>query len=156
MNSLFKLIEIKESILVPPEYITSPDSYILNILKTKENKCTKFGYIKNIDKLIHKSDAIIYELDFSGNLLYNITYTAYVCDPEINSIINCKIIQIVLEDQFIVAENDPLFINVIIDHNINDLYNLKIGDNIKVKILAKRLNLNNNKIKIVAKYENII
>ena len=156
MNSLFKLIEIKDTIVVPPRHITTADSYILNILKKKENKCTKFGYIKNIDKLIHKSDPIIYELDFSGNLIYNIIYTAYVCDPEINSIINCKIIQIVVEDQFIVAENYPLFINVIIDDNIDELNKLKLNDNIKVEILAKRLNLNNDKIKIVAKYKNLI
>lgn len=153
MNNCYKLIKITEKITIPPKFFTNYEDYIINQLKQKENKCTKYGFIKKIDKLIYKSDGLFYDVDFSGDLLFNIIYTAYVCNPDIGIEINCKIVQIILEDDFIAAEINPLFINVIMSHDKKkDLEILQPGDEITVLIVAKRLNLNDNKIKIVAQY----
>ncbi len=153
MDPCYTLLEIKENITIPPKFFTNSDQFIMNQLKKKENKCTKYGYIRNIDKLIHKSDGMVYDVDFSGDLLINIIYTAYVCNPTIGSEINCEVVQIVLEDEFIAAEKHPLFINVIIDNQDREiLEKLRVGEIIVIKIMAMRLNLNDNKIKIVGKY----
>ncbi len=154
-DNIYNLEIISDKIKVPPKYILNSNEYILDQLRKNENKCTKFGFLQKIVKLINKSYGTIYNGDFTGSLLYHITYSAYVCNPQINDIITCTITQII-ENEFMAAENDPFFINVLFNEDdglsSSTAHNLNYNDKIWVQILAKRINLNENKIKIVAKY----
>lgn len=146
---VYKVKNIYENVRVPSSCLNNYEKYILDILKKNEKKCNQNGYIHEILKIINISDGIIYESDFSSDLIFKVQYEAIISEPKKNEMIECKIFQISNSD--IIAKQGPLLIIVLIDKK--DRKNLSNGDHILVKILATRFIYCMPLIKAVASFE---
>lgn len=148
-HSVYKVKNIYENVRVPSSCMINYEKYILNVLKKNEQKCNQNGYIHEILKIINISKGIIYESDFSSDLIFKVEYLATVSKPEKNDIVECKIFQISNSD--IIAKTGPLLLIVLT--NKKDRKNLSNGDHILVKILATRFIYCMPLIKVVATFE---
>jgi len=148
---IYKNSIIEEFVQLSPQYLDNHYEYILNGLKKKENKCNKFGYIHKILKIININEGIIYESDFSGDVIFKVQYEALICSPKINDIIECSVLQLSTFQNDIIAQQGPLFIVVIFD-KIKDKACLKEGDKILVKVVATRTVYNMPILKVVSSF----
>lgn len=138
---------------------------ILSILKSRyEGICSKFGYIKrNSIELIKVWKGTIEMSTFHGYVLFDVEFTASVCNPAIGSIVKCKVKNInvfgilctsgIIEKgeyqnilNIIVPKQDSQFIE-----NKQVLDNISVNDDVNVEILGKKYILNNKNINIFGK-----
>lgn len=144
---------IKESVIttkivVPPHKFQIYKDYIKKILYSYEGKnySNEIGYIIKIIDITNIKIIDIIKSDFSGNLIYEVSFIVQNCNPNIQDEVDCEIIQ---NENILFGRNNPLQIIIIADENTNDL---NIGDNIKIKILGKEVKYNDEYIKIVGKF----
>lgn len=134
------------------------NNILINKLKKKlNNKCIEEGYVKtNSLKIIHIQNGIINMDNLNGNVTFNILYEALVCNPSEGEEIKCTIldinktnIQAYVEDK----DTSPLkiFLNRIHHQERQDYVDLKINQNIKISILYKNYEYNDNQILIFGK-----
>ena len=137
------------------------DEIILNILKEKVgNKCIKEGFIKKHSiKILNRSVGLIQSSHFNGNIRYNITYSADICNPSNGSIIECRVKN--KNKMGILAESiefpSPLTILIATQHHIdNELYSsIEIGSIIFVEVIGKKYELYDKKISIISRFTDI-
>ena len=134
---IFKKNILTEFVRIPPSELVNYSDFILNNLKQREKKCNKTGYIHKILKVDNIGEGLLYEGDFSGDVIFKVRYEALVCSPKINDIIECNVLQLSTFQSDIIAQQGPLFIVVIFD-KLKDKGSLKQGDKILVKIVATR------------------
>ena len=149
-NVLIKRICIKAKYL--NEHI---DDYIISYLKNNiEGKCIDEGYVApDSIKVIKKSIGAILGSRFTGDVTYDIVYTANVCNPVTGNIIDCKVKFI--NKLGILGTNGPITITIPKQlHKNSDFEHININDNIKIEVIAKKFSLNQKEIKIVAKLWN--
>jgi DNA-directed RNA polymerase subunit E'/Rpb7 len=132
------------------------DNYIEKYLKNKlEGSCIDEGYVEpGTIKIIIKSVGSLLGSRFTGDVTYNIAYSANLCNPMIGNIIDCKVKFI--NKVGILGNNGPLTILVpryIQDENDN-INTINENDIIKVEVIAKKFYLNSKEIKIVGKIWN--
>ena len=149
---IYKKMILDELVQIQPFNLEKYSEFILNCLKKKEKKCNKFGYIHKILKINNISEGIIYEGDFSGDVIFEVKYEALVCSPKINDIIECTVLQLSTFQNDIIAQQGPLFIVVIFD-KIKDKTSLREGDKILVKVVATRSVYNMPILKVVSSFE---
>lgn len=138
-----------------------------NIKKKRENKCTKYGYVKFIHKITEYNHGVMEPENFTGNIKYSIKYVSRLCRPNDNDLIICKVDSI--NQVFIKSSNGPI-INIITLNKINDKYfrlnnkkeiifknneKLKVNDFIVVSITAKKINYNDSRITSIGILERI-
>jgi DNA-directed RNA polymerase subunit E'/Rpb7 len=157
MENIYFNCILKKRIVVDPKYLNENiDNYIEEYLKSKiEGTCIDEGYIKpETIKILKKSVGMLMGSRFTGDITYEIAYTADICNPIVGNIIECKVRFI--NKLGIMAYNGP--INVVISKqfhiNDEDLNKININDVIKVEVIAKKFSLNDKEIKIVAKLWN--
>jgi DNA-directed RNA polymerase subunit E'/Rpb7 len=129
------------------------DNYIEKYLKNKvEGSCIDEGYVEHDTvKIITKSVGSLLGSRFTGDVTYNIAYSANICNPVIGNVIDCKVKFI--NKVGILGNNGPLTILVprqIQDENDN-INKINENDIIKVEVIAKKFYLNSKEIKIVGK-----
>jgi len=149
-NVLIKRLCIKSKYL--NEHI---DEYINNYLKSNvEGRCIDEGYVEsNSIKVIKKSIGMLVGSRFTGDITYDIIYTANVCNPVSGNIINCKVKFI--NKLGILGTNGPITITIPKQlHKNTDFENINVNDIIKIEVIAKKYSLNQKEIKIVAKLWN--
>jgi DNA-directed RNA polymerase subunit E'/Rpb7 len=134
---IFKKDSLVEFVRISPSNLDNYSTFILNNLKEREKKCNKNGYIHKILKIDNIGEGVIYEGDFSGDVIFEVKFEALVCSPKVNDIIECNVLQLSTFQSDIIAQQGPLFIVVIFD-KIKDKGSLKQGDKILVKIVATR------------------
>jgi DNA-directed RNA polymerase subunit E'/Rpb7 len=131
------------------------------ILKKKvEKKCNKNGFIEEVYRIIDFDDGQLYPENLSGCIMFNVKYHCRICLPIENSTIIAKII--IINHELMIATNGPIFIFIPkenIDSNVwkiidNSFINKKekklaINDFVKVKILNKRINMDDWQIKAI-------
>ena len=126
------------------------------MLKNKfEGKCIEQGYVKPDSILILNNSSGLIK---GSNIEFNITYQCLICCPVEGMKIKC-IVQNITKAGFkcvMSLENNPLIIFVARDHNLlQDKYsNINEEDEIFVKILGIRYELNDNFISAIAKLIN--
>jgi DNA-directed RNA polymerase subunit E'/Rpb7 len=154
-NIYFNNVLIKR-LCIKSKYLNQNiDNYIFNYLKSNiEGKCIDEGYVEeNSIKVIKKSVGLILGSRFTGDVTYDIIYTANVCNPVNGNIITCKVKFI--NKLGILATNGPITITIPKQlHNDVDFEHIQIGDNIKIEVIAKKFSLNQKEIKIVARIFN--
>jgi len=148
---MFTNMIIEEQILVPFQMCSSPEKYFMSYARNKlEGKCRKEGYI-SIDSMTLKS--------FSGGLLYadsvsfDVQFLADVCNPNIDTITECKIINNTkIGIRGIYQERDnPIIFFVSREHNpTNNFDHYCIGQTIPVKIIGTRFELNDTSISSIS------
>jgi len=145
-------------ISLEPHYLNNEIyNNIFTVLKKKvEEKCNNNGYIIKVNKIISLSDGIMPVENLNGNVIFNVKYECKICIPIENDII-IGIINI-LESHLIVCKNGPITIFIPKDNidsgiwNIPNFTNIKTDkkleryDRVKILILTKRKNQNDNQI----------
>lgn len=180
LTTPYKNVDQTTSVLLEPYQMSSDISINLknNLKKKIEKKCNKYGYIDQVYKIIKKSEGIMKPENLSGNVIYNLVYQCKLCMPIENTIIIGQVY--VINQELIFAKNGPIMIflpkqhidstywNIlddciyknnrqqVIDEKITpELENkqiiLKIHDHVCVQIINKRVNENDNQIKVIGK-----
>jgi len=136
-------------------------NYMKIILKKKvEKKCNKNGFVDEVYRIIEYSDGIMPVENLNANAIYNIMYHCKICIPVENTLIIAHVK--VINQELVVAINGPINFFLpkeYVDINTWDIpenyYNknskkkLAAGDYVKVQVLHKRINLNDNIINAV-------
>jgi len=157
MDNIYFNCVLTKKIIVQAKYLNENiDSYIYFLLKQKvEGICIDEGFVKpDTIKILKKSVGMLLGSRFTGDITYEIAYTADICNPVIGNIIECNVKFI--NKLGILGNNGPITIIVGKQfHSIDDNLN-KINENdiIKVEIIAKKFYLNDKEIRIVAKLWN--
>ena len=157
MDNIFFNCVLNKKVVIQPKYLNEKiDDYILEyLINSVQGKCIYEGYVKpDTIKIIKKSIGMILGNRFTGDITYNIIYTADVCNPVIGNIIECKVKFI--NKLGILANNEPLKVIVGKQFHSNDIDINKISENdmIKVEVIAKKFNLNDKEIRVVGKLFN--
>ena len=155
-NIYFKLILTKKIIVQSKFLNENIGEFIETYLKKKfEGICIDEGYIKEgTIKILKKSVGMLLGSKFTGDITYEIAYTAEVCNPFIGNIIECKVKFI--NKLGILGNNGPITIIVGKQFHLNDddINLIKENDIIKVEVIAKKFSLNDKEIKIVGRLWN--
>ena len=157
MEDIYFNCVLNRKIIIEPKFLNkNVDECIEKYLKKKiEGLCINEGYVK-VDsvKILKKSVGMLIGSRFTGDITYDVAYTANICNPVIGNIIECNVKFI--NKLGILCTNGP--INIIIGRqfhaNDEELNLIKTGDIIKVEVLAKKFYLNQSEIKIIAKLWN--
>jgi DNA-directed RNA polymerase subunit E'/Rpb7 len=153
INDIYFNIVLVKKICMKSKFLNEKiDDYIYNYIKDKvEGVCIDEGYIKpDSIKILKKSVGMLLGSKFTGDITYTVAYTAQVCNPVIGNVIDCKVKFI--NKLGILGNNGP--ISIIVGkqlHKNEDFEFIKVGDIVKVEVIAKKFSLNDKEIKIVAK-----
>lgn len=153
MEDIYFNCTLLKRVVIPSKHLnTNIDIYINDyIKKSVEGLCVDEGYIKpDTVSILKKSVGSLLGSNFTGDITYDIAYTAQVCNPVIGNVIECKIKFV--NKMGILASNGP--ITVIIGrqfHLNNELDKISRDDIIKVEVVAKTFSLKDKEIKVVAK-----
>ena len=155
----FTNIVLKDRLTVAPEHLNANiNNYILRSLKSIfEGKCSKHGYIKpGSINLVSKTYGTIVSSFLNGTVSYDVTFSAYVCNPQIGSVIKAVVVN---SNMFGVLAEYGIPINgimvpmieIIIAKKNTDI-DISIGQEINVEVVGKKFELNDTKIIVVGKY----
>jgi len=154
MDNIYFNTVLTKKLLVQSKHLDENiDEYINTVLKKKiEGKCVDEGYIKpDTTKIIKKGIGMLLGSRFTGDITYNIAYTAEICNPVVGNIIDCKVRFV--NKLGLLGNNGP--ITIIVGKQFHDteeeINNIKEGDIVKVEVIAKKFSLNDTEIKIIAK-----
>jgi len=161
MSKMFMPIKFNTTIILTPKELNKNfDATILTKVKTTlENNCSKHGYIKKDSiKVIKRSIGYCKESHLNGNIAYDLSCIAEICNPTQDSIIKCVIkAKNNLGLRAIGSYNDMSILEVIIPRitsgiqsevNIDDV---NIGDTVNVQVCGKKFTLYDKMISIVGK-----
>jgi DNA-directed RNA polymerase subunit E'/Rpb7 len=152
-------------ILLPVELNGDFDKTIISKVRTTlENSCSKHGYIKKDSiKIIRRSAGYIKEAHLNGNIAYDLSCIAEICNPVQDSIIKCVVkAKNNLGLRAIGMYEDMAILEVIIPRitsgiqseiNIDDV---NIGDSVNVLVCGKKFTLYDKMISIIGKMVSII
>jgi DNA-directed RNA polymerase II subunit RPB7 len=153
MEDIYFNCTLLKRVVIPSKHLnTNIDIYINDYIKRSvEGLCVDEGYIKpDTVSILKKSVGSLLGSNFTGDITYDIAYTAQICNPVIGNIIECKVKFV--NKMGILASNGP--ITVIIGrqfHLNNELDKISRDDIIKVEVVAKTFSLKDKEIKVVAK-----
>jgi DNA-directed RNA polymerase subunit E'/Rpb7 len=161
INKMFMPIKFNTTIiLVPSEMTEGFDSIVYNkVRSTLENCCSKHGYIKKDSiKIIKRSAGYFKESHLNGNIAFDLSCVAEICNPAQDSIIKCEVkAKNNLGLRAIGIYEDMAILEVIIpkitsgiqsDVNID---NINIGDHVNVQVCGKKFTLYDKMISIIGK-----
>ena len=152
-NIYFNCILIKKIVVQSKFLNENINEYISSYIKSKiENHCVDEGFIKEDSiKILKKSAGMLIGSRFTGDITYEVAYTAQVCNPMVGNIIECKVKFI--NKLGLLGNNGPITIIVgkQFHSNDNDLNKIGVGDIVKVEVIAKKYSLNDKEIKVIAK-----
>jgi len=153
MEDIYFNCTLLKRVVVPSKHLnTNIDIYINDYIKKNvEGQCIHEGYVKpDTVSILKKSIGCLLGSNFTGDITYDICYTAQVCNPVVGNVIECKVKFV--NKMGILASNGP--ITVIIGrqfHLNNELDKISRDDVIKVEVVAKTFSLKDTEIKVVAK-----
>ena len=116
-----------------------------------EGKCNGDGFIKSRSiKVTTYSNGLL----TGGDVKYKIIYEAYVCNPVEGHLIECNVNNVTkagIRASVSDGEDTPLVIFIARDHHYNDsnFLSVKEGDNITVRVVGSRFELNDTYIAII-------
>lgn len=124
--------------------------------------CINEGYVKpDSTKILMRSAGNMRINNFKSVVYYNIKYEVMICCPSENQIIDCLVSEVSKSHITCYIENidtSPLNIFLSKQHHIgNEEYpNIKIGDTIKIKIVAKKFEYLDKQILVIGNFLKII
>jgi DNA-directed RNA polymerase subunit E'/Rpb7 len=136
----------------PNQLNTMIEQNILNLLKNEfEDKVISEGHIKKNSIILKSYGDLRTEVDkFQGHVRCLVHYSASICNPTENDIIQCQIAE--FNSFAILAVAGPLTIIIQDDSISNQSY--KIGQILTVKVINTQLLIKNNQIHVVASLVN--
>jgi DNA-directed RNA polymerase subunit E'/Rpb7 len=147
-------------ILIPNELTRDFDRTIINKVKnTLENCCSKHGYIKkDTIKIIKRSAGYFKESHLNGNVAFDVSCIAEICNPSQDSVIKCEVKSKnnlglraigMYEDMAILEVCIPKITSGI-QSEVN-IDNINIGDIVNVQVCGKKFTLYDKMISIIGK-----
>ena len=153
-----KNIITKKVKLLPENLHKNFKEKLLEKLKTTlENKYSKYGLIKeNSIDIINYSIGTLEQNSLEGNIIYNVKFSALVCNPVLGNIIKCKVFN---QNNFGILCKDVKhsIISIIVPKKTlaiqSDipLNNINIDDIVFIEIVGKKPMLNDSKINCIGK-----
>lgn len=142
--------------ILPSQINRNIDKTIEKRIKNEmEGKCINDGYVKKGSiKVISRSTGRVLVSQFNGSVVYNVRYSADICNPLEGALINAKVININKMGILLNGGDDdpsPLQIIMAKQHHINNevFEKLKVGDKVKVKVLGKRFEFGDTSINVI-------
>jgi DNA-directed RNA polymerase subunit E'/Rpb7 len=111
-----------------------------NLIKTVVNKCNNIGYICKVNEIISYKDGKVEAEDFSGNIVFDVTFNANICIPIKDTNIVCKIESI--HKQLIIGNNGPIKCIIKTNDIDQDYFNVVGNGSIMIKLYNKPLQIN--------------
>jgi DNA-directed RNA polymerase subunit E'/Rpb7 len=161
MSTMFMPIKFNTTVILTPKEFNKKfdNTILLKIKSTLENNCSKHGFIKKDSiKIIKRTAGYFKEAHLNGNIAYDLSCIAEICNPTQDSIIKCVIkAKNNLGLRAIGTFEDMSILEVIIPRitsgiqseiNIDDV---NIGDNVNVRVCGKKFTLYDKMISIVGK-----
>ena len=157
MDNIYFNCILTKKIVVESKYLNENiDEYIETYFKKKvEGICIDEGYVKpDSIKILKKSIGMLLGSRFTGDISYEIAYTADIYNPVVGNLIDCKVKFV--NKLGILGYNGPITIIIgkQFHNNEDEINNIKENDTIKVEVIDKRFSLNDKEIKIIAKLYN--
>ena len=154
LDDIYFYTTIRKRISLNPRYLDENfTSYIEKIVKnTIEGRCIKEGYVvPNTVIILKRSIGNMNNNQFNGNVVFDVTIGAKVCNIPVNCVIKANIKK--LNKLGILAELGPLMIIVPkeIHQNKEPFKDINIGDEIDLLVIGKTFNLNSKIISVYAK-----
>jgi DNA-directed RNA polymerase subunit E'/Rpb7 len=167
-SKIFTKVHLTDVVKLAPKFIGPRyhDCVLEKLSEKIEGKCSHHGYIKkgsiNILKMMPGK---IEHVALNGYVLYNVSFTAEVCNPLVGSIVKCRVVNtnkfgILAEAGFFVNTDYVNVLDIIIAKtSVNmtseiDLEKISIGDQIIIEVMGKKYQLNDAKIYIVGRVIN--
>lgn len=148
---MFTNMIIEEQILVPFQLCSSHEKYFIEYAKNQlEGKCRKEGYIS-----IHSMTLESYSggILFSDSVSFDVRFYADVCNPLVDTVTECKIInntKIGIRGIYREMDN-PIIFFVSREHNPTKNFDeYFIGQMLPVKIIGTRFELNDSSISSIS------
>ncbi len=155
MENIYYKCILKKKIKVEPKYLNEYlDKFLLNYLQNKiEGKCMDEGYIRPESiKLLKRSAGQLLGSRFTGDITYEVAYSAEVCNPSLGSIIDAKVQYVTKVG--LMCLNGPLSLfvpKVNHENNLDNFLKIKTGDTVRIEVISKKYSLNDTEIKITGK-----
>lgn len=160
-TKMFMPIKFNTTIILTPKELDKnfDNTIVLKVKETLENKCTKHGFIKKDSiKIIKRSAGYCKESHLNGNIAFDLSCIAEICNPVQDSIIKCIVKAKNNLGIRAVGQYENLSILEVIIPRITsgiqseiDIDTINIGDNINVKVCGKKFTLYDKMISIVGK-----
>lgn len=160
-NIYFKSI-LKRRVVVDPKYLNEHiDEYIQGYLKNKlEGRCIYEGFIKpDSIRLLKRSAGFLLGSRFTGDLTYEVAYTADICNPSEGNVVECK--AEIMNKTGILGHNGPLTILIgkelhDASRDLKEAYDkIKVGDIVKIQVIGKMYSLQDKEIRIFGKLHGV-
>ena len=158
-DEIYKTNILISKIKIQPQFLNKNyRKHIIELLKTKyENIYSKFGIIKKDSiELLELSNGSLEQNSFQGNIIYNVSFSALVCNPAVGDIISCKVTNLnnfgilCIDQKYSIIEIIVPKKSLAIQSDI-EVNNIKKNDSISVEILGKKPELFDKKIRCIGK-----
>lgn len=156
IDNIYTQCILTHSVSIAPKYFnTNFKERVYYKLKKLEGACLGEGYIKkNSIEILSIKENTFDIFNFSGTTIVNVEFKADVCNPIVNSKINCYVESInefgikatVNKDK---NDDSPLYILITKEHNNEKLNDIKIGNKLTTKIIGKKYNLYDSSIFVI-------
>lgn len=165
MEQIFVKSLLRDKVKIKPANLT-PDieNVILQILRDKyEGRCSYHGYVRSGSIVIDKcSTGYVQAFSLNGDVIYNVSYFAEVCNPAIGLTVPVKVVNMnkfgILAEAYSRAKglSTPVLEVIIAKSMINienevPLDTVNVGDIINIEIIGKKFELNDKKISVVGR-----
>lgn len=155
-NKIYYKQLLTEREQLSPAEMTNINGELKKKLKKKlEGKCSKIGFIKkdSID-IINRTIGKLDSSHFSGNIIFDTTIQAEVCNPTNGDHIKCSVVG--KNKMGIMCKVGPLIICLSNIHHTstadnNEFKSIKVGDNITVEVICSKFELHDANINVIAK-----
>lgn len=154
LKDIYFHAQIKRRVSLNPRYLDENFSkYIETIVKNNiEGKCVKEGYVHPGSVVILKrSMGCLNNNQFNGNIVFDLTVGATLCNIPVNSVIKANVLKI--NKLGILAKLGPLMIIVPKEiHTAKDPFkDIHPGNEIELLVIGKTFDLNSKEISVYAK-----
>lgn len=160
---MFIPIKFKTSVqLSPVELRDDFDAVVMSKLRRNlEGVCSRYGYIKEGSlEIVKRSAGKLMKQHFNGFIQFTVLCKGEVCNPAEDSIIKAKVVNKnalgILAESYIEGSSEPV-LDIIVPKKTAgvvseiDVEDLSIGDEIFVRVIGKRFQLNDKKIAIIGR-----
>ena len=154
LQSIYSRCLLTRKIVLPINFVgKNLDDVIENYIQNNfEGKCVVEGYIKpNSSKIIRYSSGVI---ERGNKISFEVIFECDICLPVEGMIIPCSVKNVVKAGVRAEVSNEvpsPVVIFVAKDHhyNINQFNEIQVGDNINVRVIGQRFELNDKYVSVI-------
>lgn len=165
-NDFFVKTCLTDKVKIQPKYLCKNVSDVIqrNLVNKFEGKCSYHGYIKTGSiKLSKVSLGQVQAFSLNGDIIYNVSYYAEVCNPSIGSIVKAKVVNMnkfgILAECGITLDGGYVpILEIIVAKNTVEISSeevdfdaIKVDEDLFIEILGKKYELNDKKISVVGK-----